>query len=138
MTATCDVSQPNASQSRYAAEWGLASLLMGCTLSVLAGITLLLNLQMFLSGPVWALEDIERLKMAAKLGAGILISLSTISLLMGIGGVVAAFRRCQPCPLGLAGILMSLSAITLWAFATINLSEVADVMMIRQGAAGLF
>lgn len=135
MTLSCDVSQPNPSQSRYAAEWGLASLLMGGFLLVLAGLCLQLNLQLFLSGPVWALEDLVRLQDGAVAAAVVLIGLCVISLCLGIVGVVSAFRRCQPCALGLAGIVLSLGALTLWIVAVINLHEVASVMILRQGFA---
>jgi hypothetical protein len=136
MSTSCDVSFTSPAQARYAAEWGLASLLMGGTLTLLAGLALLLNLQLFLSGPVWAMEDLERLQNGSVWAGVVLIGLCVISLSVGVVGLVAAFRRCQPCALGLAGILMSLSAMTLWIVAVGNLHEVTRVMMIRQGLTG--
>ena len=55
MTTTPD--PPNVDQSRTlnAAEWGLASLLLGGLLAVMAMLTLQINLQMYLTPRVWSL-----------------------------------------------------------------------------------
>ena len=111
----CDTTSAVA-QSRYAAEWGLASLLLAGVMT-LASIVMLILL-------VWYLILISQVRPSrtdVQLAVGITAGLSGLFWIvsaLGIGcgviGVRAAWNRCQPGGLPIAGLALSILALLLW------------------------
>ncbi len=101
--------------SRHAAEWGLASLLMGGFLSVLALITLIFNLIFWLAGArVIALQDMRLAYTGAIAGLTLIVLLCLLSLFFGIKAWRSARMNYQPAGLAVAGTLLSVLALLLW------------------------
>jgi len=121
----------NDPQPRHAAEWGLASLLLGGFLAVLALLTLQLCLSLFVSPPIWAPQDLHMLHDAGVAGAFVLGGLCLLSTIFGIRSLASAYRRGQPCALGWAGLLVSILALLLWAGAIADLLWVAEFLTRR-------
>lgn len=134
MTTTPDEPKGSPSATRGAAEWGLASLLFGGLLAVLAMLTLQINLQMFLSPRIWSPSDVRPLQYAGVGGAIVLACLTGTSIAFGIRSLAIAYRRAQPCALGWAGTLISILALLLWIGALVDLFAVLDMLM--RGAPG--
>ncbi len=114
-SVVCDTSSTGA-QSRYAAEWGLASL-------ILAGVMTLAALLMFMI-LVWLLMLIKELRpdrLDSQWAVGITAALTVICWAVTIIGVVAgwigvraAWARCQPGGLPVVGLVLSVLAFLLW------------------------
>jgi hypothetical protein len=119
------------SQTRIAAEWGLASLLLGGLLAMMAMLTLQINLQMYLSPRVWSQGDLRPIYYVAIVGAIFLFGMTSTSIAFGIRSLVVAYRRAQPCALGWAGILVSTLALLLWIGTFVDLFSVLDMLMRR-------
>src|SRR5207244_2414869 len=82
--------------SRHAAEWGLASLLMGGVLTIIAPITMVFNLNFWVRGrQVLARQDMELAFYAAILGVAVVLLLCFLSLLFGIKALRSARRHYQ-------------------------------------------
>src|SRR5690349_17238445 len=103
MNTNSDEPHGNPLQSQHAAEWGLASLLQGGFLAVLALLTLQLCLFLFVSPPIWAPQDLRLLHDAGVAGAFVLGGLCLLSTIFGIRSLASAYRHGQPCALGWAG-----------------------------------
>jgi hypothetical protein len=112
------------SMSRHAAEWGLASLLMGGFILIITSVVLVFALQFWVTGG----SGVERAAdWAAKLtivgaviAALILIGLSAASLAIGIRALQSAAQRRQPAGLALAGTLVSAVALVLFTLMAIG------------------
>jgi hypothetical protein len=121
--ATCDVGSAAPAQSRYAGEWGLASLLLGGVL-VLAALFMLMTL-------IWYLilinqvrpsrTDIRLAVVITGVLTGLFVVVCTVSVTCGVVGVRAAWARCQPGGLPVAGLVLSLLALLLWAAVAFSL-----------------
>ena len=121
----------DSSESRYAAEWGLASLLMGGVLAIIAPVMLIFNLMFWLQGPrVIAPQDMRLAHKAGIVGVGIIAVLCLTSLSFGIKAWRAALATFQPAGLAVAGTLVSLLALILWIITG------ADLIMILTTFAG--
>lgn len=111
----CDVSSGGA-QSRYAAEWGLASLILSGFL-VLAGILTLMVILWYLSMVHQVRPSRSDVLLTTILTcslSGLFWVLSLLSSIFGIIAVRAAWRRCQPGGLPVAGLIFSLFSVLLW------------------------
>jgi hypothetical protein len=128
---TLDEPKINPSQGRNAAEWGLASLLLGGLLSVMAMLTLQINLQMWVTRASWSAGDVRPIYYAAIVGAIVLFCMTSTSIGFGIRSLVIAYKRAQPCALGWAGLMTSTLALLLWIGTLVDLLEVLDVLMGR-------
>lgn len=103
------------SESRHAAEWGLASLLLGGVLTIIAPITLIFNLIFWLQGPrIIAPQDMGLAHKAGIVGVGFVVVLCLVSLSFGIKAWRSASAAFQPAGLAVAGTLVSLLALVLW------------------------
>jgi hypothetical protein len=138
MSTAFDHEKTSQTQTRHAAEWGFASLLMGGILAVLAMLMLLINLLLFLSPPVWGPSDLRALYYVAIAGVVVLVGIGFTSVAFGIRSLASAYKRGQPSALGWAGLLISILALLLWIGALVDLFEVVDTMMRRQGMVGIF
>jgi hypothetical protein len=96
------------------AEWGLASLLLGVALMVMAPVTLLVSLLLWTGGrPVP--EDFRGLAVMGGLAAlGALVALGVASLAFGVRALVVAGRTGRPTGLAWGGALASAVALVLW------------------------
>ncbi len=130
MNPTSDAAS-NPSPSHAAAERGLASLLLGGILAVLAMLTLQINLTLFSHPGIWGTTDLDRLHYAAIAGAVVLGILCVVSLGLAVASLVSAYNRGQPTALGWAGLLISVLALLLWAGAIVDLLEVIEMLMRR-------
>jgi hypothetical protein len=108
--------------SRVGAEWGMASLITGSVLVLIAPITLLFNLWLWL-GRQEAIPHEHR--SLAYTGAVIALAvigvLALSSVIFGLRGLVGAFISRQPAGLPLAGVCMSLAAVVLWLIVGVDL-----------------
>jgi hypothetical protein len=100
---------------RHAGEWGLASLIMGGVLALMAPMTLVFNLILWLNFDRAIEPSLRTLArqggMAAVAGIGLLCLLSVG---FGIKGWRSAVATGQPAGLGVAGTLVSLMATLAW------------------------
>ena len=127
MATTLD--QPKVMQTRCAAEIGLASLLLGGLLAVIAVLVLQINLQMFLSPRAWSANDVRAIQYVAIVGAIVMAGLTTTSMAFGIRSIANAKMHSQPSALGWAGFLISTLALLLWIGALVDLFSVLDMLM---------
>ena len=121
----------NQSQARHAAEWGLASLLMGGILSILSLLALLINIILYahaLSGPFLGPGELTAVFIAAIFGAVIVPAICVTGIVFGIRSLASAFGRDQPGALGWAGLLMSLLALLLWIAVIVDLFMILGMM----------
>ncbi len=101
--------------TRHAAEWGLASLLMGGILTILAPIVLIFNLIFWLHGSQVIAPPQMRLAYKGVIAAlALIVLLCLLSLIFGIKAWRSARTNYQPAGLGVAGTLISLLALLLW------------------------
>jgi hypothetical protein len=133
MTEAFDEMKFDPPLDRSASESGLASILMGGVLSILAMLTLQLNLRLFLSPPVWGPADLRLLQQAAIGGGVVLILLCAISTSISVRGLFSGYRCGTSTALAWAGLLLSLLALLLWIGAAVDLYSVVDTMLQRQG-----
>jgi hypothetical protein len=113
--AACDVSA-SGPQSRYAAEWGLASLVLSgfLTLSAILMLILLVWYLLLISQVRPSRSDVQ---LAVGITAGLTLVFWTLTLLgivAGWIGVRAAWQRCQPGGLPVVGLALSGLAFLLW------------------------
>ena len=138
MTTTPD--PPNVDQLRTlnAAEWGLASLLLGGLLAVMAMLTLQINLQMYLTPRVWSLDDIRPIQYAGIAAAIVLAGLTGTSIAFGIRSLVLAYKHVRPSALGWAGTMTSIFALLLWICTLVDLFSVLDMLKTVHGLQHIF
>ena len=138
MSTVFDGGKSDLAQGRQAADWGLASLLLGGILAVMAMLLLQICLYLFLSPSVWGTEDVKRLHDVAIYGRIVFITAGIVSIAFAIRSLALAYNRSQPSALGWAGLLISLIALALWIGVLFDLFEVVEFMARRQGMGGLF
>jgi hypothetical protein len=112
----CDVPQTGA-QGRYAAEWGLASLLLANVLIMTGVATLFLILLYVASMNSFHpdRDDVRAAGIAVSIVVGFFCLLSLINIGFARVAVRAAWRRCQPGGLPVAGLLLSVVNLVLWS-----------------------
>lgn len=119
----------NESRSGAAAEWGLASLLMGGVLVLTAMLMLHINLHMYHNPRAWWPNDVQPLRYVVGVGAFAVVGLSLASVGFGIRGVWLAFRHRQTSALAWAGMLIGIFAGCLWIVALVNSFAVTDMLL---------
>jgi len=127
--------------TRHAAEWGLASLLMGGILTILAPIVLIFNLVFWLNGPrVIAPPDMHLAYKGVIAALALIALLCLLSLIFGIKAWRSARMNYQPAGLGVAGTLISLLALLLWVIVGADLIMIFETFMrpLPLGAPPLF
>ena len=116
--------------TRHAAEWGLASLIMGSVVVIIAPVTLLLNIWLWVFRRDVIPPEHLRLAYNGLLGGIILVFvLALLGIVFGIRGLVLAAVRYQPAGLAAAGIIVSTIALFLWIFVSIDLIMIMEGMM---------
>src|SRR6266436_749471 len=133
MSATFDDGKTSLSQTRRAAEWGFASLLLGGILALLAVLVLQINLHLFLGPPAWGASDLRALYNVTIAGSVVLGTMCAASVAFAIRSLVLAYKCGQPSALGWAGLMLSILALLLWMGALVDLFEVVDTLVRRQG-----
>jgi hypothetical protein len=123
--------QNNGTPCRSAAETGLASLLLGGILALMAMLTLQINLQMYFSPRVWPLNDVRPIFYAAILSSIVLAGITGTSIAFGIRGLMIAYKNRLPAALGWAGLLISGLALFLWIGALVDLFSVLEMLRRR-------
>ena len=121
----------NQAQARHAAEWGLASLLMGGMLSVLSLLTFLINISLWgysRAGISLSPGEVQAVFIGAIFGAVIVPAICLAGIVFAIRSLASAFRREQPSALGWAGLLMSILALLLWIAAFVDLFMILGMM----------
>jgi hypothetical protein len=105
-----------------AAQWGLASLLIGCTLLVAACVTLVFNILLFRTGRAG-------IPVAPAFAAGLIGSLAGFAL--GLASVLFAIWACRQAyaarsspALGVAGLGASATGLAAWLIAAIDLMAI--------------
>jgi hypothetical protein len=102
-----------------AAQWGLASLLLGCTLLVAAGVLLVFNVLLFRGGPFGIPTG---LALAGGLIGTLAVSaLGLASLVFGVRGWQQAYTDGSSPALGVAGTGASCAGLVAWLIASIDL-----------------
>ncbi len=129
MTPETNESQDNSKRDRAAAEWGLASLLMGGVLVMTAMLMLHINLHMYHNPRAWWPDDVRSLRYVGIVGSFELAGLTGASLTFGIRGVLLANRLRQPSALAYAGVLISTFALFLWIITLVNFFSVTDMLL---------
>lgn len=116
------------SQNRGAAECGLASLLLGGFLAIMAMLSLQINLQMYLGTKAWSQNDLRPIAYAAVAGAVVLAVLLGTSLALAVRSLLLARRNGQSSALGWAGLLLTVPALLLWVGALVDLFAVLEML----------
>jgi hypothetical protein len=138
MTNTPDQPKVDQLQTRNAAEWGLASLLLGGLLAVMAMLTLQINLQMYLNPKGWWPNDVRPVQYVGIAGAIVLAGLTGTSIAFGIRSLMLAYKHAQPTALGWLGTMTSVFALLLWIGTLVNLFSVLDMLITVHGLQHLF
>src|SRR5262249_14302194 len=98
----------NAAMTRHAAEWGLASMLLGRALALLAVLMLIVNILLgTLARQIMGPADLQLAAVGGIVGGMVVLILSGLSVFFGIRSLVSASRHAQPAALGIAGTLVS-------------------------------
>ena len=103
-------------------EWGLASLLMGGFLALMAPIMLISNIQLFqgaasLLGPT----ELWLANAAAIVGTIGVLALCITSIVFGVRGMRRAQWFDMPMGIPLAGVLISIAAVFIWVIVGVDL-----------------
>jgi hypothetical protein len=115
--------------NRHAAEWGLASLLLGAMLSVTALLMLVLNVLLGTMAPqIMGPGDVHLATVGACFGVAAVVGVASFGMAAASFGLTSAIRRRQPAALPLAGIVACALALLLWLVATVDLFMVLDLM----------
>ena len=115
---------------RHAAEWGLASSILGGVFVVIAPIVLMLSAWLWTSG--WdRLPGRERdwIRVAVVVGLCLVAIACVLAVVFGLIGLSSARLRNQPRALALTGIILGIFACLFWTFVGIDL--LAIVRFIR-------
>lgn len=118
----CDVSTTGA-QSRYAGEWGLASLVLAGVLIVAAFLTLMMMVfyLILVSQLRPSKADVQLALSITSALVGLFWITSLIAIVAGWIGTRAAWARCQPGGLPVVGLVLSVLSWLLWTAVTIAL-----------------
>jgi ABC-type Co2+ transport system permease subunit len=100
----------------HATNWGLASLIMGCTLAITAVLMLLVILQGFqhILFMRWRPADIEVGRKWGQVIMGVVIGFAGLGLLLGLNGLLSPRSWGQPRGLAIAGIFVCALSGFLW------------------------
>jgi hypothetical protein len=111
-----DSAEPvNGPMSRHAAEWGLAALLTGGVLTIIAPVVLVFNVTLWnAQGGNLSTADVRLGLVGGVVGVLSVVGLCMVSLTMGARAIQSALTRRQPAGLALAGALVSALALVLW------------------------
>jgi hypothetical protein len=102
-----------------AVQWGLASILIGCTLLVTASVVLVFNVLLFHGGPAGIPTG---LALAGGLIAALVVSaLGLASLLFGVRGWQEAYASSSSPGLSIAGVGASVVGLVAWMIVAIDL-----------------
>ncbi len=118
---TCDTSSVPAqeipAQARYAAEWGLAALLLAGVLIVAALLTAIFGLLYAanLDRMRPSRGDVQTTALVSGILTGLFWLFGLIDVCCALVGVRAAWRRCQPGGLPVVGLLLAILAVLLWS-----------------------
>jgi drug/metabolite transporter (DMT)-like permease len=105
-----------------AVQWGLASLLIGCTLLIAACVLLVFNVVLFRAGPAGIPTALAFA--AGLIGALVVCALSVASVLFGIWGWQEAQAERASAGLSVAGITVSFVGSITWLIAAIDLNMI--------------
>jgi hypothetical protein len=108
---------------RLGFEWGLASLLMGGLLALMALVLLISNILLFLGSEQQRLDQtsLELANIAAIVGIPCFIGLCVCSIVFAIRGLRGARRYDMPMALPASGLLLSIAALILWIVVGVDL-----------------
>lgn len=129
MTDVANEPKGNTMQDRAAAEWGLASLLMGGVLVLTAMLMLHLNLHMYHNPRAWWPNDVRALRYVVLVGSVALVGLTGASVAFGVRGVLLAHRRRHPSALAWAGVQIAIFAGFLWIVTLVNFFSVTGMLL---------
>jgi hypothetical protein len=102
-----------------AAQWGLASVLIGCTLLLAACVTLVFNVLLFRGGPAGIPTALAFA--GGLIGTLVVSALGLASLLFGIRGWQLAYAARSTPVLPVAGAAVSFAGLVAWLIAAIDL-----------------
>jgi hypothetical protein len=118
-----DEGEPVRPAGRRGAENGLASLLLGVVVALMAPLTLLVNILMVVHGPD-GLHTVAGhaalLTVGFVVGLVLVLLLGVAGLLFGVLGLVGALRQGQPVALPLAGVFLNVVGLLLFLFVSID------------------
>lgn len=118
-----DVGAKDGPSATRASEWGLASVLIGCTMVLAAPTTMVFNVLLWHFGPA----NLDR-RLAF---AGSIVGLSAL-LFVCLFGIGAGYVGCtqqkgwRPSPLPMAGFVISLTAFVLWIVVAVDLMAIIE------------
>ncbi len=107
----------------HAAQWGLASVLTGGLVLLMAPLTLVITILLAAFGPGRMGMDPPQITLATwglLIGLVVVLLLGLAALLFGVAGILSARARGQPMALGLAGLLVSVAGLVLFLFAAFD------------------
>jgi hypothetical protein len=116
--AQADIRTPNTGFTN-AAQWGLASLFIGCTLLLAACIILVFNVLLFRGGPAGI--PVGLAFMGGLIGTAGLSALGLASFMFGVYGWRQAHMIGSSPALAVAGVFVSLAGLMAWLIAAIDL-----------------
>jgi len=102
-----------------AAQWGLASLLLGCTLLLAACVTLVFNVVLFRGGPDGIPTGVALA--GGLIGALVVSALGVAAVVFGILGWQRAYAERSSPALGVAGTFASAVGLVAWLIAAVDL-----------------
>jgi hypothetical protein len=107
-------------------SWGLAALLIGCTLLISACALMVFNVILFQGGLFGIPRDLARL--GGTIGVIGVAVLGLLAVIFGVRGWVAAARRGESVAFGVAGTLAAVVGFVAWAIAGIDLLAILGVL----------
>jgi cytochrome bd-type quinol oxidase subunit 2 len=117
---------------RLGFEWGLASLLMGGLLALMALVLFISNILIFLdAGQRLDPTSLELANIAAIVGIPCFIGLCVCTIVFAIRGMRGARRYDMPMALPVSGLLLSIAALILWLVVGVDL--IAILQSFRAG-----
>lgn len=119
--AKADVRAPQAGFTS-AAQWGLASLLLGCTLLLAACVTLVFNVVLFRGGPDGIPTGVALA--GGLIGALVVSALGVAAVVFGILAWQRAYAERSSPALGVAGTFAGAVGLVAWLIAAIDLIAV--------------
>jgi hypothetical protein len=107
-----------------AAQWGLASLLIGCTLLLAACGTLIFNVLLFRAGPAGIPTGLAFV--GGLIGTLVVSALGLASVVFGVLGWQRAYAAGSSPALGVAGVVTSIVGLIAWLIAAIDLIAILE------------
>ena len=109
-----------------AVGWGLAGLLIGCTLLLSACVLMVFNVLLFMRGMRGVPRDLAQV--GGVIGVGGVALLGVLAVIFGYRGWSAASRREESGALGVAGCAAGAVGLVAWLIAGIDLLATLDVL----------